>query len=65
MFLGFWFTTHLLTICDVTHVSNAGSWTRVSRVKAEYPNQLDYNGTYTKNKFEWHLTIICVLSEIT
>ena len=38
--------THLLMIFDVTHVSNAGSWTRVSRVKAEYPNQLDYNGTY-------------------
>ena len=26
------------------YVSIAGSWTRVARVKAEYPNQLDYNG---------------------
>ena len=26
------------------HVSIAGTWTRVARVKAEYPNQLDYNG---------------------
>ena len=25
--------------------SIAGSWTRVSRVRAEYPNQLDYNGS--------------------
>ena len=24
--------------------SVAGTWTRVSRVRAEYPNQLDYNG---------------------
>ena len=26
------------------HVSIAGTWTRVARVKAEYPNQLEYNG---------------------
>ena len=26
------------------YLSIAGSWTRVSRVRAEYPNQLDYNG---------------------
>ena len=25
-------------------ISVAGTWTRVSRVRAEYPNQLDYNG---------------------
>ena len=25
-------------------LSVAGTWTRVSRVRAEYPNQLDYNG---------------------
>jgi hypothetical protein len=24
--------------------SVAGTWTRVSRVRAEYPDQLDYNG---------------------
>ena len=41
---------------DVTRVSNAGSWTRVSRVKAEYPNQLDYNGTYSTI----NLVIICI-----
>ena len=27
--------------------SVAGTWTRVSRVRAEYPNQLDYNGDDT------------------
>ena len=27
--------------------SVAGTWTRVSRVRAEYPNQLDYNGLLT------------------
>ena len=47
MFLGFCFVTHLSMSCVVVRYSNAGSWTRVSRVKAEYPNQLDYNGTYS------------------
>ena len=27
-----------------SNISVAGTWTRVSRVRAEYPNQLDYNG---------------------
>ena len=27
--------------------SVAGTWTRVFRVRAEYPNQLDYNGMLT------------------
>ena len=29
---------------EVQKVSVAGTWTRVSRVRAEYPNHLDYNG---------------------
>ena len=28
------------------YLSIAGSWTRVSRVRAEYPNELDYNGCH-------------------
>ena len=28
------------------YLSIAGSWTRLYRVRAEYPNQLDYNGCY-------------------
>ena len=31
--------------------SVAGTWTRVSRVRAEYPNQLDYNGSFNVHIF--------------
>ena len=31
--------------------SVAGTWTRVSRVRAEYPNQLDYNGLLKTLKY--------------
>ena len=32
------------------NISVAGTWTRVSRVRAEYPDQLDYNGFAWKVK---------------
>ena len=35
--------THLLMSCKLTRVFNAESSIRVPEVKAEYPNQLDYN----------------------
>ena len=37
-------TTWILNLNHQKKASVAGTWTRVSRVRAEYPNQLDYNG---------------------
>ena len=35
--------------------SAAGTRTRVARVRAEYPNQLDYSGSTTTRRMQMHL----------
>ena len=45
-YLSLWLVSHSCLSYFRTwhHISIAGTWTRVAQVKAEYPNQLGYNG---------------------